>query len=79
MPRDDRVDERLDRVVVAHVAGVELVGRPLDRPPRAGHDGRALVGEDGADAAPTPRTPPVTRTTRAGEAEVDCQPRRSLC
>ena len=47
---DDRLDERLDRLVVADVAGVELVRQTVDGPARARHDGGALVGEDRADA-----------------------------
>ncbi len=51
---DDRVDERLHRVVVADIAGMELVRQPVDRPPRTRHDRRTLVGEDGADAGADP-------------------------
>ena len=47
---DDGVDECLDRVVVTHVARVEVVRQALDGTPRARHDGGALAGEDGADA-----------------------------
>ena len=54
VPVDDRVDQRLDRLVVADVAGVELVGQTLDGTPRAGHDGGALAGEDGADSGADP-------------------------
>ena len=50
MPFDDRVDERGHRLVVAHVAGVELVRQPVHRPAGTRHDRRALIGEDGADA-----------------------------
>src|SRR5271166_283146 len=43
---DDRVDHRLDGLLVADVAGVELVGQALDRAPRTSHHGGTLLGED---------------------------------
>ena len=46
VPVDDRVDHRLDRVVVTDVAGVELVGQAFDRTPRTGDDGGTLLGEN---------------------------------
>ena len=49
MVGNDLVDHRGDRIVVAHVAGVELVRQSLDGPARARHHRRALVGEDRAD------------------------------
>ncbi len=60
---NDRVDHRGDGVVVAHVAGVELVGQSVHR--RGAHvtTGRALIGEDRADSGADAADPPVTRTT----------------
>ena len=40
----------LTDVVVADVAGVELIRQALDGAARARHDGGALSGEHGADA-----------------------------
>ena len=71
MPVDDRVDHRLDRVVVADVAGVELVGQTLDRAPRAGHDGGALLGENRADAGADPANAAGHQHDPAGEPEVE--------
>ena len=51
---DDRVDQRLDGVLVADVAGVELIGQTLDRAPCAGDDRRALLGENRTDAGAYP-------------------------
>ena len=71
MVGDDRLDERLDRFVVADVAGVELIGQTLDRPPRACHDGRALVGEDGADAGTDPSHTAGHQHDPAAQSQVD--------
>ena len=54
VPGDDRVDKATHRVVVAHITGMELVRRPLDRASCAGHDRRPLLGENLADAGTDP-------------------------
>ena len=67
----DPVDQLLDGVVVADVAGAELVRQPLDGTARAGHDGRALVGEDLADPGSDAPHPAGDEDDPAGQAQFD--------
>ena len=70
---DDRVDERLHRIVVADVTGMEFVGKPLDGPPGARHDGRTLVGEDGADSGADPSYTAGHEDDSTAELQVDAE------
>ena len=71
MPVDDRVDHRLDRVVVADVAGVEFVRQTLDRAAGARHHGGTLFGEDGADAGADPPNAAGHQRDPTGEPEAE--------
>lgn len=53
MRGDDGADERVHRLFVAHIAGVELV-RSVTGPARASHYRRTLVGENLADSGTDP-------------------------
>ena len=71
VPVDDRVDHRLDRVVVADIAGVEFVRQPVDLTPGAGDNGGTLRGEDGADAGADPSNAAGNKHDPAGEPEAE--------
>src|SRR3984885_12415670 len=66
----DGVDQPSHRVLVADVAGMELVRQTVDGVSCAGDHDCALFGENRTDTAPTPRTPPVTRTTRPAKPKL---------
>ena len=68
---DDGVDQRLDGVFVADVAGVKFVGQALDRAPSAGHHGRALFGENRTDAGTYPSNTAGDQNHPPGQSQFD--------
>ena len=71
MPVDDRVDHRLDRVVVADVAGVEFVGQAFNLSPSTGDDGGTLLGENAADPGTYPSNAAGHQHDPAAEPEAE--------
>ena len=82
MPLDDRVDQRLDRILVADVAGMEFIGQALDGAPGAGDHGRALFGENRTDTGAHPANTAGDQNHPPGQSQIDgcwLLRRESLC
>ena len=79
VPLDDRVDQRLDRLLVANIAGMEFIGQALDGAPCAGHHGRALLGENRTDTGTYPANAAGDQNHPTGQSEIDGLPRKGAC
>ncbi len=79
VPLDDRVDQRLDRFLVANVAGMEFIGQALDGASGAGHHGRALFGENRTDTGTNPANAAGDQNHPTGQSEIDGLPKKGDC
>ena len=79
VPFDDPIDQTGDSLGVAHVAGVELIRRPVDGTAGAGDDDRALGGEHLADAGTDPADATGDQNDALCQAEIHCASVPSKC